>query len=335
MIRPRHQMFFSFLVVVTLLLGSVIGFLSVVSAAGPKDYPDKAVTFIAQSKPGSGLDLTIRSINNTLIKEGLAPENVAIPVINMTGSSQAILNIVTRHKNDPYMISVSSVGSTMNYVTGVLPYSHKDITPIAKLISAYYGVFVKYDSPYKTLGELIRDLKSDPGGTPLSGGKFDDRFFYGALFSKAGIDITKINYAAFDGGTLASTVVLEGTAKAMVTTVDDIMPLIESKMLRPLAVSSPERIGGLFKDYPTVKEAGVDLVWENFRYVIGPPGFPDYAKKYWTEVLRKMVKTPTWQDLVKKYRWGDAFMAEGFDEFLDEKLVVIKKVATELGMTKK
>ena len=77
------------------------------------------------------------------------------------------------------------------------------------------------------------------------------------------------------------------------------------------------------------------MEWQSFRYALGGPDMPDYAQKYWRETLSKMVKTPTWQDLLKKYRWGDSFLVEGLNDFLDEKQDTITKVLTDLGMTKK
>ncbi len=333
MIRSKCKVFWVSILTTSLSFVLAAGFATSVAAASEKDYPSKTVLFISPSKPGSGFDTTARAVAAAIVKEKLIP--VALPVKNLSGSAPGTAHIVTRYKNKPYMIAVQSVAGMMNYATGMSPYSHKDYVPIARLISAYYGILVRYDSPYKTLSELLKDLKEDPGGTPLSGGTSDDRVCYGALFSKAGVDITKINYAAFSGGTRAATVVLEGSAKAEVTTIDDVMGLIEAKKLRPLAISSEKRMSGILKDIPTFKEAGVDLVWENFRYILGGPGMPDYAKKYWQGVLAKMVKTPTWQGMIKKYRWGDSFMVDGFDEFLDEKQAIITDVMTKLGMTKK
>jgi putative tricarboxylic transport membrane protein len=335
MMRTTRKVLCTSLVTAALLVGFTFGLVGSATAASGKDYPDKTVTLVSLSAPGSGFDTTIRAIAATLTKEKLVPARVALPVINMAGSAQGTLAIVTKYKNDPYAISVNSIAGMMNYATGMSPYSHKDAVPLALLISGYYGVFVKADSPYKTLGDLLKDLKTNPGGTPLSGGRSDDRVCYGALFMKAGVDVTKVNYAAYAGGTEAAPVVLEGAAKAEITTVDDIMGLVEAKQLRPLAVSSAKRLSGVFKDTPTFQEAGIDLVWSNFRYAFAPPGFPDYAKKYWIAVLTKMVKTPTWQDLCNKYRWDNSFMVDGVDKFLDEKQVIITDVMTKLGMAKK
>ncbi|OIP92993.1 MAG: hypothetical protein AUK26_03180 [Syntrophaceae bacterium CG2_30_58_14] len=327
----QHRVYRVWIVAALLLIGIGMGAAGAVLAA---DYPGKSMLMIAPSKPGSGFDTTMRAVVLALTQEKLV--QAPMTVMNMAGSVPGTAQIVLRYSNDPNMIAVMSTTGSLNYATGLSPYYHKDWKPIARLISAYYGIFVRQDSPYKNLGDLIKDLKNNPGGTPLSGGYSDDRLCYGALFSKAGVDITKINYAAFAGGVESAGVVLEGSAKALVSTIDDVMGLLESKQLRLLAVSPGKRMEGpLLKDIPTFREAGVDLEWDNFRYILGGKGMPDYAVKYWQGTLTKMVKTPTWQGMIKKYRWGDSLLVEGIDKFLDEKQVVITDVVKKLGMDKK
>ena len=118
---------------------------------------------------------------------------------------------------------------------------------------------------------------------------------------------------------------------------DDVyMGLLEAKRLRMLAVTSAKRLGdALLKDVPTVRESGVDTEWENFRYILGGPGMPGYAVKYWQDTLAKMVKTPTWQEMMTRYRWGDTFMIDGLGEFLDSRQALVTDIVNRLGMGKK
>lgn len=334
MIRKKHwgkNVGMRSLLVLSILISGVIMSWSI-NPASAADYPTKPVLFIAPSKPGSGFDTTARAVTATLGKEKLVP--VAMPVENASSSIPGTATIVTRHKNNPYMIAVQSLAGMLNFSTGMSPYSHKDYTPIARLISAYYGIIVHYDSPYKTLSDLVKDLKATPSKIPFSGGVSDDRICYGAVFSKAGVDITKINYAAYGGGTEASTVILEGSGKVLISSIDDVMGLIEAKRLRPLAITSPKRMGEELKEYPTLREAGIDMEWENFRYILAGPAAPDYAVKYWQDVLAKMVKTPTWQEMMQKYRWGDTFLVEGLGEFLDSRQATVTDIVNKLGMGK-
>ena len=302
------------------------------SAAPKTDYAPKSVTFIAPSKPGSGFDTTARAITSTLEKEKLV--SFSMPVQNASSPPEGMATIVQQFKGKPDMINVGSLTTFLNKASGASPYGHKDLTAIAGLLSTNYGVIVRADSPYKKLTDLLDDLKTKPDQTPLCGGQSDDRIAYGALALAYGADIKKINYAAYSGGTEASTVLLEGSAKAEITTIDDIMGLIESKKVRALAISGSKRLSGVLSDVPTFKEAGVNLDWVNFRFIAGGPQMPANAVSYWQDTLGKMVKTPTWAENMEKFRWSDRFIVKDLDKYMDETAATVDKVAGELGLKK-
>jgi putative tricarboxylic transport membrane protein len=320
------------LATIILLLGFMTSVGVPVFAASGADYPSKPVLFFSLGAQGSGLDTTTRAIVNTLTKEKLVP--VAMPVENSSGTAVGLPLAVTRYKGDPYMVSVMSTSGMLNYAAGVLQYSHKDFTPLAGLISTYYGIAVRTDSPYKTLGDLLKDLKDNPGKIPICGGRADDRIFYGSTFMKAGLDPTKVNYVAFNPAE-ATMSVLEGSCKAITVTLEEITGLVEGKKLRFLAISSGKHLGGpAFKDVRTLKELGIDFEFANDRYAFGGPAMPEYAVKYWHGVFAKMVKTPTWQDILKKFQWEDSFQIEGFNDLLDKRQSIITEVTIKLGMGK-
>ena len=331
----ENGQFWASLLMITLALGFMAFTVEPVAAGAPgADYPSRPVTFLSLSSPGSGFDTTTRAVVNTLMKEKLV--KVPIPVENASNSVAGTANAVNRYKGDPYMVSVHSLNGMMRYATGGSPYSHKDYLPLCGLISTYYGIAVRYDSPYKTLGDLVKALKENPEKNPLSGGSSDDRPFYGATFMKAGVSINKINYVAYSGGGESSMAVLEGSVKGVVNSVDELLALHEGKKLRLLAISSAKRSSyPALTEVPTLKESGVDLEYSNIRYTFAGPGMPEYAVKYWHNIFTKMVKTPTWEQMLKRYQWDDAFQIEGLNDVLDKKQAVVTEVLTMLGMAKK
>ena len=300
------------------------------TAAPSAAYAPKTVTFIAPSKAGSGFDTTGRAVVSTLEKEKLV--TFPMPVQNASAPPEGIATIVLQNKGKDDMISVGSIAILLNKASGASPYGPMDTTPIAILISTNYGVLVRDDSPYKTLKDFLNDLKTQPEKTPICGGQSDDRIAYGALALAYGAEMKKINYAAYAGGTEASAVLLEGSCKAEITTVDDVIGLIESKKVRVLATSGGKRLSGVFSTVPTFKEAGVDLEWVNFRYIAGGPGMPAYAVKWWQDTLAKMVKTATWKENLDKFRWVDIFQTTDVDKYIAAKQETVNKVATELGL---
>jgi putative tricarboxylic transport membrane protein len=296
------------------------------------EYPERAVSFIAQAAPGSGFDTVTRAVATTMQQEGLI--KVPMPVTNFPSSAAGMQNVVTRHANDPYMVSFQSLSAMMRYATGSSEYSHEHITPLARLISDYYVVAVRADSEMKTLKDFLDALKANPKAFPITGGQSDDRIFYGLMFTKYGIDPTQINYVAFSGGGEASAILLEGSAKALISTLSDIAGLIKSGQVRALAVSG-KKLTGDFANIPTLKESGIDIEWQNFRYALGGPNMPPEAVAYWRGKLKEMVKTKTWKDTLERNRWGDEFLIEGFDTYLDDTQNQILDIARTLGVAKR
>lgn len=320
---------------VTIILS--LGFMAFVGvpafAAAGADYPSKPVLFFALSSPGSGFDVTTRSIVNALTKEKLV--TVPMPVENSSASVVGMSVAVSRFKGDAYMVAVGTNAIPLNYATGASKYNHKDTKPLCGLLSTYYGIAVRADSPYKTMNDLIKDLKDKPGKIPICGGRSDDPIFFGATFMKAGMDPTKVNYTAFVGSEAVMSV-LEGSCKATTMTLSEILPVVEGKKARFLAVSSAKRLESTaLKDVPTLRELGIDVVFANDRYIFSDAAMPDYAVKYWRNTFAKMVKTPTWQETLKKFQWEDNFQVEGIDAVLDQTQSVITEMVKKLGRDKK
>ena len=87
------------------------------------------------------------------------------------------------------------------------------------------------------------------------------------------------------------------------------MPQIEAGKLRPLAISSDERLPGI--DVPTLKEQGVDVALTNWRGVLAPPGIKDADKKALVETVAQMVKSAGWQETLEEARLDRPLPARG------------------------
>ena len=106
--------------------------------------------------------------------------------------------------------------------------------------------------------------------------------------------------------------------------------------MRVLAVSGDERVEGV--DAPTLKEAGIDLTFTNWRGVLAPPGISDEAKQAMVKVLEELHGTDAWKEALVKNGWTDAFMTgAAFEQFLKEqdKRVAIDADRTGAGMTRR
>jgi len=285
----------------------------------------KPVTIVAPSTPGSGWDLTARSLAQTFEKEKLV--DFPIPVVNENGATGAVslAQLVTQNKGDAFKISVTSTPIMSNYLRGDSKYGYQDVTMIARLMTEYFMIAVGKDSEYQTLKDLLDAVVKDPASVPI-GASGDDRLPFALLVDKAGGDPSQINFVAYEGGGEISNAVLNGDIKAAVSGVSEFRGMLESGTFRGLAVMSENRLGGPVKDVPTAIEAGYDVSLGNWRGVMGPPDMPEEAVKFWQDTIEKAMTTPTWKEIAEKNQWEITFMkGEEFAKYLEKTQAEIKE----------
>ena len=110
--------------------------------------------------------------------------------------------------------------------------------------------------------------------------------------------------------------------------------LFRSK-LRIAGVASPRRLGGPLAGVPTLKEQGVDVVFDVPRSVIGPKGLSPEQIRYWDGVFQRVIKTPSWKDALEKNQWDEDYMNSAeLGKYLKSQHTILKDVLGELGMVK-
>ena len=292
-------------------------------------YPTKPVTMTAGADPGSGFDLTIRSVVETLQKENVV--KVPMPVENRPGAIGAVFlaTMVERHKGADDQVSVTSLSMMTNELRGMSDYGYDDVTMIARLMTEYFVVVTAPDSKLEDLGDVMDAIKANPGSVPV-GAATDDQVPFDLLLSEAGGDPTKTNYVTYEGGGDQSTALLNGDIDVAIAGVSEFTSLLGSGDLKALGVLSEERLPGL--DAPTAKEQGYDVTLANWRGIYGPPDMPDYAVDYWQDALGKMVETKTWEGIAERNQFTTTYMVDDeLDNYLEETQADVKTALEESG----
>ncbi len=320
--------------VVLLMLAALI--VSACAGAGSA-YPTRQLEIVAPAGAGGGWDTLARTVQRSLEVEKLYPQPMS--VVNKAGGGGAVgMAYIQTKKADDYELVVYSPPLIINAINKTFENGYKDITPLAKLITDYQVFLVKADSPYKTLNDLLADIKKNPGAIKYAGGSSPgsmDHLAFVKIAKLTGINAKDVPYVAFSGGGEALTALLGGNVTFTSTGAGESIAQLEAKTVRALAITSPERRGGVFKDVPTVKELGINTTYEVWRGIFGPPGMSKEAQTWWADTLKKMSGTKTWKESLDKLQWVDSYAtAADFTKFLAEEEKSYTDLMTDLGFAK-
>ena len=312
-----------------------VGFLPLPATAQWK--PQKGVEIVAMSGPGGANDVIARAIQRYLQQHKLVA--VPVTVTNRPGAGGVLAwTYLNQHAGDGGFLSVSPINLITEHIAGASPITYTDVTPIAQLFNEYVAYSVRPESGLKSCGDLVQQLKGDPGSASFAvaaalGGA--NHIATALAMRTAGVDIRKMKFVVFNAGPQSTAAILGGHVDVAVTPVSGIAPHFQAGRLRVLAVTAPQRLHGAFSAVPTLKEQGVDTVFSSFRGVIGPKGLSREQVAYWEDVLRKIVQTDEWkQDLEKNY-WEAGFMgsAEAM-KYLKSQYDQYRPVLADLGLAK-
>jgi len=144
-----------------------------------------------------------------------------------------------------------------------------DGIPVARMYAEYSAIAVKADSKYKTIEELVADLKKDPKSMAIVGNAVGGVDYYVAaqLFEALGLSIKDMNYTA--NSTVAASILSDAKYAFAVSGYGDFPSYVQAGTLRLLAVTGPTPIKGV--NVPTLTSKKIDVVVQNWRGIVLPP----------------------------------------------------------------
>jgi tripartite-type tricarboxylate transporter receptor subunit TctC len=237
------------------------------------DYPARAITLQVPWVAGGGTDVGARILAS--IAEKKLGQNIV--VINKPGAgSQIGLTELSRQKADGYYLGFIS---TPHICTAILDPDRKaaftldSFVPIVSQVMDPGLIWVKADSPYKTLKDLIEDGKKRPGTVRASttGIMSDDHLAILMLQNASG---AKLRIVHFEGGAQQLAATLGGQVEVSFDNVGSVVQRIKGGQVRALAVMDKER-SKFLPDVPTTRELGFPtVISSSTRGVMGPKGMP-------------------------------------------------------------
>ena len=227
------------------------------------DYPNKPIKVVVGYSAGGPTDVLARMLGQEI---GAA---LGQPVVieNKPGVNGNIAtDYVRQAAPDGYTLIVNTISHNVNPLLQPdrIKYDPvKDFTPVSMVAVLPQLIVVAGDSPYKTLGDLVKKAQSAPSavsyGTAGVGGS---AHLAAALLEQR--SNTKMNHIPFKGNAPALTEVIAGRVDFMFYPMVGVSEFVTSGKVRILAATTAKR----HPDYPQVPTTAE----------LGFPGFEDYAQ---------------------------------------------------------
>ena len=285
------------------------------------------------ANPGGGWDQTGRNLAAAMQSAGLVK---SVQFENKGGAAGTIglAQFVNSSKGDPNALMVGGMVMIGGIHLTNSPVNLTMVTPVARLTSEYEVVVVPANSPIKTMADLVKLFKADPGkvswGGASAGGT--DHILIGLIAKATGADSTKINYVPFKGGGEAVAAIVGGHVTAGVSGLGEFSEQIKGGRLRALAISSTHREEGI----PTLKEQGIDVELGNWRGVFAAPGITTAQRDTLVKLVQNTTNTPAWKATLEKLGWTGVFLGgDQYKTFLEEDTQRIAAIIDSLGIKKK
>jgi tripartite-type tricarboxylate transporter receptor subunit TctC len=274
---------FQLLLAAMLLLGTV-------SAAPADGYPGRPVRVVVGFPAGGPTDVIARLVAQKLsdaLGQQFFVENVGGAGGNIASGQ------VARAAPDGYTIMAISTGFVVNpSLYAKVPYDAvKDFEPVTLVAVSPNVVVVNPAVPAKSLPELVKLIKDNPGKYSFAGpGVGSTPHLGGELFRLAfKLDLVHV---PFTGAAPAVQATVGGHTPIAFTALPSSLSAIQAGQVRALGVAATGRAGGI-PDVPTFAEQGVkDQEADTLTGIVAPAGTPKEIVDLLSREIARSVARP-------------------------------------------
>jgi len=259
----------------------------------PKELQGKTINVVVPYSAGGNTDVWAR-INAAKIKD---LTGLDVVVLNKAGADGLMgAHDVANAKPDGTTLLATDNGPL------VLSPLFKDPNAVSrnKFVTVtcgyrnYSAFYVRADSKYLTLKDLLDDVSSNPGKVNIGAGYPLAKIIIERTLS----DINgKVQIVKYKGAPQATNDLLGGHLDVIVNP-PITLPQVRAGKLRVLAFSSPARLTE-FPGVPVINEFVPGATFENFSGVYAPVGTPNHIVDFYNKVYREAAKDSVAQEFLK------------------------------------
>jgi tripartite-type tricarboxylate transporter receptor subunit TctC len=271
--------------ILTVALGAALTLAGAASAAA-QTFPSRPVQLMVAFPPGGGTDVAAR------ILAAIAEKSLGQPivVVNKGGAGgQVGWTELVRQKPDGYYIGFINLPATNTVILDPdrkAIFTEKDFTPIINQVLDPGVIWVRADSPFKSVADLIDGARKSPNTirAATTGILSDDHL--AILMTEEAVPGAIFRLVHLEGGAAQFKEIMAGNIDVAFDNVGGIVRRVQSGEVRALAVMDHAR-SKFLPEVPTMKELGyATVISSSTRGIAGPKGMPEPTLSKLREVLK-------------------------------------------------
>ena len=307
-----------------LLLAAALAPLAVHAA-----YPDRPIKLIVPWPAGGDTDNIFRPFAPLLQKSVGQP----VVIANVAGASGT--KGAKEAKDSPadgYTLYAVHDYIHSTYYTGVADVTYSDFEPICLISSTASVLTASPKTPWSDWKGLVSDAKARPGQISVGATLGSTSHFFPALIEKAaGI---KFKYVSYEGLAPRMNAILGGHVDLTDANMTQ-KGKVEAGQLKFIAIATEKRNPEI-PNVPTLKELGVNVVYDVNRGIMAPKGTPAEAITKLEGGCAAAVKDPAFADSMKKQATDVRYLdRKAYAGWLKQNDELNRTLAKDLGLLKR
>ena len=292
-------------------------------------YPDRPIKMIVPWAAGGDTDNIFRPFA-PLLQKSLGQPVVIANVGGASGTKGA--KEAKDSPADGYTLYAVHDYIHSTYYAGVADVSYTDFEPICMISSTASVLTASPKTPWKNWQELLTDAKAHPGQITVGATLASTSHFFPALIEKAaGI---KFKYVSYEGLAPRMNAILGGHVDLTDSNLTQ-KGKVEAGQLKFIAIATEKRNPEM-PNVPTLKELGVNVVYDVNRGIMVPKGTPGDVIARLESACAAAAKEPAFAESMKLQGTSVRYMdRKQYAEWLKQNDALNRQVTKDLGLMKR
>ena len=295
----------------------------------PEMKPFGSLEWVASSAIGGGYGTTAIAIGDAMKKEGLLKDYT----VTYKTNAPLGLGYFYDQKDRKDLLLITGFAMPGGLATNGSKLTITTAHAVAGIMREAEAFVVPTSSKYKTINDLLADIKANPKAVAIGGGNYGgvDHVTVATLAATVGVKATDLNYIPYSGGGTLTPDVIGGRVAVGISGTSEFSSYVAAGKMRVLAVTSPKPLKVI--KGKTLVQQGVDLTFGNWRGILAPATLTEAERVNWLKVVDVTRAGDAWKaTLVAKDWQNQTDYGKDFEAFLASQKKDITTTLVSLGL---